>query len=89
MWSCATPLLFGATTVLSHKMAFDRNPQVRLWRMDSDICHLDVDQSLDMPLPEAHTCHQSPHQATRSLNCLLDSFECDHHHPVDRAVPTY
>ena len=56
--------------------------------MDSDICHLDVDQGLHMPLSEADTCHQSTHQATRCLNRLLDTVECDHHHPMDRTVPT-
>lgn len=85
--SRANPLRFGATTILSHKMGPYRDPQVRLRGMDPDICHLDVDQGLHMPLPKAYTCHQSTHKATRSFNCPLDIVECDHHHPVDCAVP--
>ena len=54
--------------------------------MDPDICHLDVDQGLDMPLSQAYTCQQSTHQATRSFNRLLNLVKCDHYDPVDRAV---
>ena len=56
--------------------------------MDSDICHLDVDQGLNMPLSEANTCHQSTHQAARNLDRPLDTVERDHHHPMDSPVPT-
>ena len=56
--------------------------------MDPDIRHLDVDQGLDMPFSAAHTRHQSTHQATRCLDRVLDTVECDHHYPMDRTVPT-
>ena len=62
--SCRNTLWLWATTILPYKVGADRVPQIRIWRMDPDICYFDVDQGLNLPFPKAYSRHQSPHQAT-------------------------
>ena len=62
--SCRNTLWLWETTILAHKVEFDRVPQICIWRMDPDIRYFDVDQGLNMHFPTAHPRHQSAHQAT-------------------------
>ena len=82
------PLWLRKTTTLPVGEAAPRVYEIRLWRMDSDICDTDVDQNLDLPLLDADTRLEETHPTAPRRHRVSDIVK---HHPddtLDRPVST-
>jgi len=84
--SCDDSLWFRAVHVLPQPTPAPRIQEIRLWRMDPDLCDPDVHQSLDLPILAAYTGYQSPHPPPTSRCRLLGSLERRSHSLVDLSV---
>lgn len=84
--SSGDPLWIRAVLVLSKQTPAPRIREIRVWRMDSDLCDPDVHQSVNLPILAAHPGYQSPHPPSTSRCRLLGSLERRPHSHVDLSV---
>jgi hypothetical protein len=84
--SSGDSLWFRAVYVLPQPTSAPRIREIRVWRVDPDLCDPDVHQSVDLPILAAHTGYQSPDPPSTSRCRLLGGLERRPHSYVDLPV---
>lgn len=84
---CGSTLRVWETSLLSYPMANHRVQKVHFWRMDPNLCDLDMDQNLNLSIPYAYPSHQSSYPTTPGRNRLFGVIQCRSDHSLDRSVP--